>query len=51
MISCLCFGISLILKAIDVTSGRKLDIKDFRKQYLKNILHEDEGEGEVRRSI
>jgi hypothetical protein len=42
VISCLCLGISLILKAIDVTSGRKLDIKDFRKQYLKNVLGEDQ---------
>ena len=38
VISCVCSGISLILKAIDVTSGRKLDVKDFRKQYIKKIL-------------
>lgn len=40
VISCLCTGISLILKAVDVTSGRKLDVKDFRKQYIKKILSE-----------
>jgi hypothetical protein len=38
LVSCLLFGISFILKAVDVTSGRKLDVKDFRKQYLKNVL-------------
>jgi len=40
VISCLCGGVSLILKAVDVTSGRKLDVKDFRKQYIKKILSE-----------
>jgi len=44
VISCLVTGISFILKAIDVTSGRKLDIKDFRKQYLKKLLKEDSDE-------
>ena len=29
---------SIVLKGIDLTSGNKLDVKDFRKQYLKKIL-------------
>ena len=41
LISCVCVGVSIILKGIDMGSGRKLDVKDFRKQYLKKILHED----------
>lgn len=32
---------ALILKAVDVTSGRKLDVKDFRKQYLRKVLGEE----------
>lgn len=39
IISCICTGACLILKAIDVTSGRRLDIKDFRKKFIKKILH------------
>jgi len=41
LISCICLGVSILLKAIDVTSGRRLDVKDFRKQYLKKFLKED----------
>lgn len=41
IISCLCVGVSIILKGIDMTSGCKLDVKDFRKQYLQKILKED----------
>jgi hypothetical protein len=29
---------SFILKGIDMASGRKLDEKDFRKQYIHKIL-------------
>lgn len=36
---------SLILKAVDVTSGRKLDVKDFRKLYLQKVLGEEEASG------
>ena len=39
LISCLCFGLSLILKAVDLTTGEKLDVKDFRKIYLKLEFH------------
>lgn len=38
LISCLCTGMSLILKGVDLTTGRKLDIKDFRRQYLQKVL-------------
>jgi hypothetical protein len=41
LVSCLCTGISFILKSVDLTTGGKLDVKDFRKQYLKNVLGED----------
>jgi transposase len=34
-------GVSVILKGIDLTSGNKLDVKDFRKQYLQKILKEE----------
>jgi hypothetical protein len=37
VISCVCTGISFILKSIDVTSGSKLDVKDFRKKYIKKL--------------
>lgn len=37
LISCICFGVSLLLKAVDVTSGRRLDVKDFRKHYLQKF--------------
>ena len=39
IISCVCVGVSIILKAWDITNGRRLDVKDFRKQYIKKILH------------
>jgi hypothetical protein len=32
---------SFILKAVDLVSGNKIDKKDFRKRYLKEILKED----------
>jgi len=41
LVSCICTGVSIILKGVDVTSGSRLDIKDFRKQYLKKVLGED----------
>jgi MFS family permease len=41
LVSCLCVGMSFILKGIDMASGRKLDVKDFRKQYLQKILKDD----------
>lgn len=41
VISCLCVGVSIILKGIDLTSGCRLDVKDFRKQYVQKILKED----------
>ncbi len=43
VISCVCTGISLILKSIDVTSGNKLDVKDFRKKYIKKLLSDSYG--------
>ena len=42
IISCVCTGICFLLKAIDVTSGCKLDIKDFRKKYIKKLVSEEE---------
>jgi nitrate/nitrite transporter NarK len=44
IVSCLCVGVSIVLKGIDLTSGNRLDVKDFRKQYLAKILKEDVGE-------
>jgi hypothetical protein len=44
VISCLCAGISIILKGVDLTTGNKLDIKDFRREYLKKVLGEDPDE-------
>lgn len=44
LISCVCLGVAIILKSIDMTSGRRLDVKDFRKQYLKKILKEEPAE-------
>jgi MFS family permease len=41
LVSCLCVGMSFILKGIDMASGRKLDVKDFRKQYIQKILKEE----------
>jgi hypothetical protein len=29
-----------MLKAIDLTSGSKIDVKDFRKQYIRKVLKE-----------
>jgi MFS family permease len=40
LISCLCTGISIILKSVDLTTGNRLDVKDFRKKYLEHFLHE-----------
>jgi len=39
-VSCVCTAVSIILKGVDVTSGARLDVKDFRKQYLKKVLGE-----------
>ena len=36
-------GISFILKSIDATSGNKLDVKDFRKKYVKKLLSDTYG--------
>ena len=38
MVSCVCTGVAIILKGVDITSGRNLDVKDFKKQYLKKVL-------------
>jgi MFS family permease len=38
LVSCLCTGVAIVLKAVDLTTGRRLDIKNFRKQYLKQVL-------------
>lgn len=42
VISCICTGVCLILKSVDVTSGCKLDVKDFRKKYIQKLLSEEE---------
>lgn len=34
LVSCLCLGMAFILKAVDLTTGSKIDKKDFRKKYL-----------------
>ena len=44
LVSCVCTGVSIILKGVDLTSGSKLDIKDFRKQYLKKVLGDEPSE-------
>ena len=41
IISCICTAVSIVLKGVDLTTGRKLDIRDFRKQYLQKVLGED----------
>ena len=40
LVSCFCTGVSVVLKGVDLTTGRKLDIKDFRQQYLRKVLGE-----------
>jgi MFS family permease len=41
LISCLCLGCSFILKAVDSTTGSRIDTKDFRKKYIQEVLKED----------
>ena len=41
VISCLCLGMAFILKAVDLTTGSKIDKKDFRKRYIAEVLKVD----------
>jgi len=44
LVSCLLLGASFMLKSIDLTSGSKIDVKDFRKQYIQKVLKEEQAE-------
>ncbi len=39
--ACVCFAASIWLKLADVLSGSKLDVKDFRKEYVNKVLKEE----------
>lgn len=41
IISCLCLGISFFLKTADSVSGGKIDVKDFRRKYVRSVMKED----------
>lgn len=41
LLSCLLLGVSFLLKSIDMTSGSKIDVKDFRKQYIRKVLKDE----------
>lgn len=38
--ACVCFSASIWLMIADYLTGSKLDIKDFRKEYVNKILKE-----------
>lgn len=40
IIACLCFSASIWLKAADYLTGDKLDVRDFRKEYVNKVLKE-----------
>ena len=39
--ACVCFAASILLKLADLLSGSKLDVKDFRKEYVNKVLKEE----------
>ena len=41
VISCICLGMSLILKSVDLVTGNQIDRKIFRKKYIKEVLKDD----------
>ena len=41
VISCICLGMSLILKSVDLVIGNQIDRKIFRKKYIKEVLKDD----------
>jgi hypothetical protein len=40
--ACLCFASSIWLKTADLLTGNRLDVRDFRKEYVNKVLREDE---------
>ncbi len=41
VVSCVCLGMSFILKSVDLVTGNQIDRKDFRKRYIKEVLKDD----------
>jgi hypothetical protein len=41
VVSCVCLGMSFILKSVDMVTGSMIDKKDFRKRYIKEVMKED----------
>jgi len=38
--ACVCFAASLWLKGVDLVTGNKLDVRNFRKEYVNKVLKE-----------
>jgi hypothetical protein len=39
--ACVCFAASIWMKLADSLTGGKLDVKDFRKEYVNKVLKEE----------